>query len=154
MQRATTNHDVPGTLASLAPTYPDYAALKEALATTPKAQTKLRDAIRINMDRWRWLPRDLGPVYLITNVPEFQLRLAVNGRNIRTYRTIVGKPGAPPPAIGRKGRSGGVQPDMDRAAIHRRGRRLGATIARPSARRVQGDADGGWQPASRAAAGQ
>lgn len=93
MQRATTNHDVPGTLASLAPTYPDYAALKEALATTPKAQTKLRDAIRINMDRWRWLPRDLGPVYLITNVPEFQLRLAVNGRNIRTYRTIVGKPG-------------------------------------------------------------
>jgi hypothetical protein len=70
--------------------------LKEALATTPKAQTKLRDAIRINMDRWRWLPRDLGPVYLITNVPEFQLRLAVNGRNIRTYRTIVGKPGAPP----------------------------------------------------------
>ena len=93
MQRATTNHDVPGTLASLAPTYPDYAALKEALAATPKAQTKLRDAIRINMDRWRWLPRDLGPVYLITNVPEFQLRLAVNGRNIRTYRTVVGKPG-------------------------------------------------------------
>lgn len=93
MQRATTNHDVPGTLAGLAPTYPDYAALKEALAATPKAQTKLRDAIRINMDRWRWLPRDLGPVYLITNVPEFQLRLAVNGRNIRTYRTIVGKPG-------------------------------------------------------------
>jgi len=93
MQRATTNHDVPGTLAGLAPTYPDYAALKEALAATPKAQVKLRDAIRINMDRWRWLPRDLGAVYLITNVPEFQLRLTVNGRNIRTYRTIVGKPG-------------------------------------------------------------
>ena len=93
LKQATTNHDVPGTLAALAPVYPDYAALKEALATTPKADVKRREAIRINMDRWRWLPRDLGKIYLITNVPEFQLRLSVNGRIIRSYRTVVGKPG-------------------------------------------------------------
>jgi murein L,D-transpeptidase YcbB/YkuD len=67
--------------------------LKAALAATPRANTARRDAIRINMDRWRWLPRDLGSIYLITNVPEFELRLAVNGKPIRTYRTIVGKPG-------------------------------------------------------------
>jgi len=93
LTRATTNHDVPATLAGLAPLYPDYAALKEALAQTPKADVKRREAIRINMDRWRWLPRDLGNIYLITNVPEFQLRLTVNGKSIRTYRTVVGKPG-------------------------------------------------------------
>ena len=91
--RATAGHDVTGTLASLAPTYPDYAALKAALAETPKSDVARRDAIRINMDRWRWLRRDLGQIYLITNVPEFELRLTVNGRIIRTYRTIVGKPG-------------------------------------------------------------
>jgi murein L,D-transpeptidase YcbB/YkuD len=45
------------------------------------------------MDRWRWLARDLGSQYLITNVPEFQLRLTVKNRIISTYRTIVGKPG-------------------------------------------------------------
>jgi murein L,D-transpeptidase YcbB/YkuD len=45
------------------------------------------------MDRWRWLPRDLGLLYLITNVPEYQLRLATNQRIVRSYRTIVGKPG-------------------------------------------------------------
>jgi murein L,D-transpeptidase YcbB/YkuD len=93
LQRATTTHDVPGVLAGLDPTYPDYAVLKQALALTPKADTKRRDAIRINMDRWRWLPRDLGSIYLLANVPEFQLRLSVNGRAIRTYRTVVGKPG-------------------------------------------------------------
>src|SRR5688572_16733947 len=45
------------------------------------------------MDRWRWLQRDLGGQYLLTNVPEFQLRLTVNNKIIRSYRTIVGKPG-------------------------------------------------------------
>ncbi len=45
------------------------------------------------MDRWRWLQRDLGVQYLLTNVPEFQLRLTVNNNVIRSYRTIVGKPG-------------------------------------------------------------
>jgi len=45
------------------------------------------------MDRWRWLARDLGSQYLMTNVPEFQLRLTVNDKIMRTYRTVVGKPG-------------------------------------------------------------
>jgi murein L,D-transpeptidase YcbB/YkuD len=45
------------------------------------------------MDRWRWLARDLGGQYLITNVPEYQLRLTVNNQIINTYRTIVGAPG-------------------------------------------------------------
>jgi len=93
LKNATTNHDIPGALATLAPTYFDYAVLKEALAATPKQDVARRDAIRINMDRWRWLPRDLGNIYLITNVPEFQLRLTVNGKPIRTYRTVVGRPG-------------------------------------------------------------
>lgn len=93
MARALTGHDVAGVLASLAPTHPDYAALKAELAATPAAQAERRALIRANMDRWRWLARDLGDVYLLTNVPEFQLRLIVKDRIIRTYRTVVGKPG-------------------------------------------------------------
>jgi murein L,D-transpeptidase YcbB/YkuD len=93
MAQALTNHDVAGVLASLAPTNPDYAALKEELAATPETEMDRRALIRANMDRWRWLARDLGEFYLLTNVPEFQLRLTVKNRNIRTYRTVVGKPG-------------------------------------------------------------
>ncbi len=93
MARALESHDIDGTLAGLDPTYPDYAVLKDALATTPRTDTKGRALIRANMDRWRWFTRDMGEYYLMTNVPEFQLRLVRRDRIVRTYKTIVGKPG-------------------------------------------------------------
>jgi murein L,D-transpeptidase YcbB/YkuD len=93
LRRALETHDVAGVLASLAPTHPDYAALKLELAATPQAETRRRALIVANMDRWRWLARDLGETYLLTNVPEFQLRLTVKNRIVRSYRTVVGKPG-------------------------------------------------------------
>jgi murein L,D-transpeptidase YcbB/YkuD len=93
MTEALATGNVAGTLAALDPTVPDYAVLRDALADTPASQTQRRALIRANMDRWRWLQRDLGGQYLLTNVPEFQLRLTVNNNIIRTYRTIVGKPG-------------------------------------------------------------
>ncbi len=93
MAQALSSHDVADIVTKLAPTTPDYAALKQALAETKTADKVTRALIQANMDRWRWLRRDLGEVYLLTNVPEFQLRLTVKNRNIRTYRTVVGKPG-------------------------------------------------------------
>jgi len=93
MTEALATGDIAGKLATVLPTHPDYAALKAALADTPASDTRRRALIRANMDRWRWLQRDLGGQYLLTNVPEFQLRLTVNNQIIRTYRTIVGKPG-------------------------------------------------------------
>ena len=93
MAEALKTGDIAGLLASLTPTHPDYAALRVALAETPASNTARRRIIRSNMDRWRWLARDLGGQYLITNVPEYQLRLTVNNQIISTYRTIVGAPG-------------------------------------------------------------
>lgn len=91
MAEALRTKSVAASLAALNPVHPDYAALKAELAkATDAAQRKM---IRANMDRWRWLARDLGKQYLITNVPEYQLRLTVNDKIISTYRTIVGKPG-------------------------------------------------------------
>lgn len=91
MRAALTSGDIAGALAALNPEHPDYARLREALAQASDPAS--RKLIRANMDRWRWLARDLGNQYLITNVPEFQLRLTVNDKIISTYRTIVGKPG-------------------------------------------------------------
>jgi murein L,D-transpeptidase YcbB/YkuD len=91
MAHALSSHDIAGTLAALDPHHPDYARLRSELAkASDPARRKL---IRANMDRWRWLAKDLGNQYLITNVPEYQLRLTVNDKIISTYKTIVGKPG-------------------------------------------------------------
>ncbi len=91
LAEATELHDIPGVLASLTPTHPDYALLKDALA---KAKDPKQIAmIRANMDRWRWLGRDLGLQYLMINVPEQVLRLTVNNQIIHSYRAIVGRPG-------------------------------------------------------------
>ncbi|MEL7690508.1 L,D-transpeptidase family protein [Citromicrobium bathyomarinum] len=92
LKQALTDGDIAGALQSVAPLHPDYEALRTELA---KAQpgSKRYKLIQANMDRWRWLPRDLGGQYLITNVPEYQLRLTVNDKIMRTYRTIVGAPG-------------------------------------------------------------
>lgn len=93
LSAALESGDLAGVLSGLSPTHPDYARLKAELAKTPMDQKDKRKLIRANMDRWRWLGRDLGSQYLITNVPEFQLRLTVKDKIISTYRTIVGKPG-------------------------------------------------------------
>ena len=89
---ALASGDIAGTLMKLNPTHSDYARLREELANTPASQVSKRKLIRANMDRWRWLQRDLGTIYLLTNVPEFQLRLHAGDR-MWTYRTVVGKPG-------------------------------------------------------------
>ncbi len=93
MQRALATADVAGMLESLNPNHPDFLALRHALSEAPAEDVELRAAIRVNMDRWRWLPRDLGGQYLIVNVPEYRLRLMVNGFVVNSYRTIVGTPG-------------------------------------------------------------
>jgi len=93
MAQALETHDVAGVLGGLAPTHPDYQELRAELAAIPVGERARRAVIRANLDRWRWLARDLGDVYLLTNVPEFQLRLTVKNRIIRSYRTVVGKPG-------------------------------------------------------------
>ena len=93
MARALASGDIAGEIAALLPTHPDYARLKAELARTPASDRVTRRLIQVNLDRWRWMQRDLGKFYLLTNVPEFQLRLTVDNEIIRSYRTIVGKPG-------------------------------------------------------------
>jgi murein L,D-transpeptidase YcbB/YkuD len=48
-------------------------------------------AVLINMERWRWLPHDLGSFYVTVNIPEFMLRVMSEGRPSFTTRVVVGK---------------------------------------------------------------
>ena len=64
----------------------------------PEARRDQRVAtILVNMERWRWLPRDLGEKHLWVNVPEFLVKVVEDGRVIHQTRTVVGKPETPTP---------------------------------------------------------
>ena len=58
-------------------------------ATAPDDETR-RNLIRTNMERWRWMPRDLGRNYSMLNIPDFTLRVMKDGRQIWTTRVVVG----------------------------------------------------------------
>ncbi|WP_156295680.1 L,D-transpeptidase family protein, partial [Methylobacterium aquaticum] len=50
-----------------------------------------------NMERWRWLPADLGRTHIFVNIPEFKVRVIRDGRVLDESRTIVGKVESPTP---------------------------------------------------------
>ncbi len=58
------------------------------------------DAIIIaNMERWRWIPRDLGKAHVVLNIPDFTLRVYNNGASVWHTRVVVGKVGTPTPLL-------------------------------------------------------
>ena len=99
LRNALALHAIRPTLEGLLPTHPQYAALKAALAATPEAQTAKLNRIRLNMDRWRWLPRDLGQKYIIVNVPGFHATLVENGVNRWKHKAIAGATKTPTPQL-------------------------------------------------------
>ncbi|HZC37317.1 MAG TPA: L,D-transpeptidase family protein [Sphingomicrobium sp.] len=99
LRSALAQHDVRDALDGLLPTHPQYAALKAALAMTPASDTAKIARIRLNMDRWRWLPRDLGHKYIIVNVPSFYATLVEDGVNRWKQRAVAGKLSTPTPEL-------------------------------------------------------
>ena len=47
--------------------------------------------IEMNMERWRWLPRELGERYILVNIPEMRLQVWDKGSVPLTMRVVVGK---------------------------------------------------------------
>jgi murein L,D-transpeptidase YcbB/YkuD len=99
LRSAIAQHNIRGALDGLLPTHPQYAALKAALEATPATDVAKINRIRLNMDRWRWLPRDLGQKYIIVNVPSFYATLVENGVNRWKQRAIGGKLSTPTPQL-------------------------------------------------------
>jgi murein L,D-transpeptidase YcbB/YkuD len=46
--------------------------------------------ILANMERWRWMPRDLGAFNVLVNIPEFRLSVNRDNREEYTTRVVVG----------------------------------------------------------------
>jgi len=86
-------------LDGLLPTHPQYVGLKAALAQTGAEDTARRELIRANMERWRWMPRDLGSRHIIVNVPAFTAALVEDGRVLARHRAVVGARRTPTPQL-------------------------------------------------------
>jgi len=47
--------------------------------------------IAVNLERWRWMPSDLGASYAIVNIAAFRLDVVERGRRVLSMKTVVGK---------------------------------------------------------------
>jgi murein L,D-transpeptidase YcbB/YkuD len=84
-------------LRSLHPKHDQFLRLLEALLRTRKTaasegknQEQEIRRILINMERWRWMPEDLGYVHVLSNTPEFMLYVVKDGKIIHADKTQVG----------------------------------------------------------------
>ena len=49
------------------------------------------DQLRVNLERWRWLPQNLGEKYILVNIANFELDVVENNEMILSMRVVVGK---------------------------------------------------------------
>jgi murein L,D-transpeptidase YcbB/YkuD len=61
--------------------------------------SKQIDIVTANMERWRWLPHDLGRDYVIVNIPDYSLRVVRDGREVWHTRIVAGRPQTPTPLL-------------------------------------------------------
>jgi L,D-transpeptidase YcbB len=64
---------------------------------SPKRDRQI-DTVLVNMERWRWLPRQLGApaignAYVILNIPDYTLKVMQNGAQVWTTKVVTGQPG-------------------------------------------------------------
>jgi L,D-transpeptidase YcbB len=91
-------------LRSLHPKHEQFARLRQALlkvrgkdedgaqgeASAKPVNDRDIKRIIINMERWRWMPENLGSIYVWNNSPEFMLYVVKDGKTIYADKTLVG----------------------------------------------------------------
>ncbi len=87
-------------LRSLHPKHEQFERLRQAL-TRARANSEARgrkpgnepgiQRLIVNMERWRWMPAELGAFYVWNNVPEFTARVIKHGKSIYVEKTVVGQ---------------------------------------------------------------
>jgi murein L,D-transpeptidase YcbB/YkuD len=75
----------------------DSPKLKQRRSKVPSAKTRAKaeviGSITANMERWRWLPRDLGAAYVMVNIPDYSLGVFNDGSLVWTTKIVTGQPG-------------------------------------------------------------
>jgi murein L,D-transpeptidase YcbB/YkuD len=50
------------------------------------------EQIKINMERWRWMPHALGRRNMRVNIPDFKLAVSEDGREVMSMKVVLGLP--------------------------------------------------------------
>jgi murein L,D-transpeptidase YcbB/YkuD len=59
-------------------------------------ETRMRQ-IELNLERWHWLPNDLGDRYILVNIPDYRLDVFEGPRSVMSMAVVVGKRMSPTP---------------------------------------------------------
>jgi len=85
--------DAQAYLQSLHPKHPQFEKLRRRFVEA-RAGGEARAAeaaqLRANMEMWRWIPDDMGKLYVWVNLPEYKIRVFKEGTLIHEERVIVG----------------------------------------------------------------
>jgi murein L,D-transpeptidase YcbB/YkuD len=85
--------DVQAYLQSLHPKQPQFEKLRQRfLEARAGGAARAAEAaqLRANMEMWRWIPDDMGKLYVWVNLPEYMIRVIKDGIVIHEERAIVG----------------------------------------------------------------
>lgn len=55
--------------------------------------------LEINMERWRWIPHDLGERHILVNLARFELSVVEENQQIMSMRVVVGRPARSTPVF-------------------------------------------------------
>jgi murein L,D-transpeptidase YcbB/YkuD len=84
-------------LRGMNPQHPQFEKLRQEYLALLKrgASPKSRDAQRLlaNMEEWRWMPANMGDLYVWNNIPDFMQRVVKDGKIIRKERIVAGETG-------------------------------------------------------------
>lgn len=69
--------------------HPQYYLLEKALSDSSLYERQ--EQVRINMERWKALPRHLGKHYLFVNTADFRLDVVANDSVVMDMRVVVGR---------------------------------------------------------------
>ncbi len=61
--------------------------------------SRLDNEIIANMERWRWMPREMGSSRIEVNIPDFMASVVQDGEVVSRHKVIVGKPDTPTPVF-------------------------------------------------------
>jgi L,D-transpeptidase YcbB len=95
-------------LRSLHPKHEQFVRLRQGLLKArskdeagagPTANERDIRRLIINMERWRWMPEDLGAFYVWSNTPEFMLYVVKDRKTIYADKTQVGQIGHATPVL-------------------------------------------------------
>ena len=76
---------------------PDGTLGEKTIAELAVSAPARVEQIRLNLERWRWLPTDLGPRHVRVNTAAFTLGVHEESKQVLTMKVVVGREGSETP---------------------------------------------------------